>query len=177
MTALSMELPLLTVRTNLRLVPAPLSAPPYDDDPRTATVLRLVAPIAVAPVLACLPSDEAWLVPGRTATAELPPSRAHAGRLIQAVLEVVAGVRPLTQLRREVTPELYASLSRTLCHRPRTVGARPGGGAVRSLHVQERPEGIVEACATVQLGARVSAYALRLEGLEGRWKCTELAGV
>jgi len=48
---------------------------------------------------------------------------------------------------------------------------------VRSLHLQERPEGVVEVCATVQRGTRAGAFALRLEGLDGRWRCTELLGV
>jgi len=60
---------------------------------------------------------------------------------------------------------------------PRSVGPRPGAQAVRSLHLQERPEGVVEVCATVQRGTRASAFALRLEGLDGRWRCTELLGV
>jgi hypothetical protein len=50
-------------------------------------------------------------------------------------------------------------------------------GAVRSLHVQERPEGVAEVCATVRRGPRMAAIALRLEGIGGRWCCTELAGV
>jgi hypothetical protein len=45
------------------------------------------------------------------------------------------------------------------------------------LHVQERPEGVVEVCATVQRGGRVAALALRLEGFDGRWRCTVLQGV
>jgi len=61
--------------------------------------------------------------------------------------------------------------------RPRTSGVRPGSGDVRSLHVQEREDGVAEVCATVRRGQRMAAVALRLEGLGGRWTCTELSCV
>lgn len=178
MAVLSTELPLLAALPALRLLPAPVSAPPYDDEPRRIPTLRLVAPLPVTPAGDPLPSnDDAWLAAERTPTAQLPASRLFAHTLVQGVLEVIAGVRPVRQLRRDTTSELYASVRRAVHARPRATGVRPGRLAVRSLHVQERPEGIVEVCATVQRGARTSAVALRLEGLDGRWKCTELVGV
>jgi hypothetical protein len=48
---------------------------------------------------------------------------------------------------------------------------------VRSLHVQQRPEGVAEVCATVRRGERTAAIARRLEGVGGRWCCTDLAGL
>src|SRR4051794_14161935 len=157
----------------LRLVPAPTSAPPYDDEPG-APVLRLVrsAPQPATPL-----DEDAWLATERTPTAELPASHLFARRLVQGVLEVLAGVRSVKQLRRDTTPELYTQLAAGLEGRSRPAGLRPDGRAVRSLHVQERPEGVVEACATVQRDGRFVALALRLEGFEGRWRCTELVGV
>jgi hypothetical protein len=121
--------------------------------------------------------DDAWLGAERTATADLPASHVFARTLVQAVLEVLAGVRSLKQLRRETTPELYTALATSLEGRARPRGLRPDPRSVRSLHVQERPEGVVEACATVQREGRFSALALRLEGFEGRWRCTELVGL
>jgi hypothetical protein len=47
---------------------------------------------------------------------------------------------------------------------------------VRSVHVQERPDGVAEVSATVRRGGRYAAVALRLEGVDGQWRCTELAG-
>lgn len=176
MTALSTEPLLLRPHPALRLVPAPPSAPPYDDETTGAPVLRLVAPLS-PPVAPPAFNDEAWLAAERTPTAQLPASKAFAHTLVQGLLEVLAGVRPLTQLRRDTTPELYAALRGTVTDSPRFTGTRPDRSAVRSLHVQERPEGIVEVCATVERGARLAALALRLEGLDGRWKCTELLGV
>ncbi|MFN2538935.1 MAG: Rv3235 family protein [Mycobacteriales bacterium] len=167
-------LPALELETvPLRLVPAPASAPPYDDEP-DAPVLRLVR--SDPPVPATF-DDDAWLAAERTATAELSASHVFARCLVQAVLEVLAGVRSIKQLRRDTTPELYTAITSSLEGRARPSGLRPDLRSVRSLHVQERPEGVVEACATVQRDGRVCALALRLEGFEGRWRCTDLAGL
>jgi hypothetical protein len=167
-------LPALELETvPLRLVPAPSSAPPYDDEPN-APVLRLVRSEPAPPTTF---DDDAWLAAERTATAELPASHVFARTLVQAVLEVLAGVRSIKQLRHETTPELYAALVTSLEGRRQPSGLRPDLRAVRSLHVQERPEGVVEACATVHRDGRYTALALRLEGFEGRWRCTELAGL
>lgn len=157
----------------LRLVPAPASAPPYDDEPG-APVLRLVRSVPPAPATPL--DDDAWLAAERTPAAQLPPAHLFARRLVQGVLEVLAGVRSVKQLRYDTTPELYTELVAGLGSRTPS-GLRPDGRAVRSLHVQVRPEGVVEACATVRRDGRVVALALRLEGFEGRWRCTELVGV
>ncbi|MCY7364360.1 MAG: Rv3235 family protein, partial [Frankiaceae bacterium] len=113
----------------------------------------------------------------RTPADLLPPARPVAHALVQGLLEVLAGVRPVSQLQRSTTPELFAQLELAVHAHPRSTGARPVTGAVRSLHVQERPEGVAEVCATVRRGQRMSAVALRLEGLSGRWTCTQLTCV
>ena len=195
MTALSTELPslpALPALPALRLLPAPSHQPPYDDELPVAPVLPLVAPPLVAPPLVVPPSlrvlptpageagdldVELWLAARRTPTAELPAALPFARALVQGLLEVLAGVRPLRQLQRDTTPELYAVLERAVSRQRAPAGPRPGGRAVRSVHVQEHPEGVVEICATVQRGLHAGALALRLEGLDGRWRCTELVGV
>lgn len=174
MSALSTEAPLALLPA-LRLLPAPVSCPPYDDEPGPAPVLRLVTTPAPVPVVDL--DADAWLSAERTPTADLPSARGVAGALVRGVLEVLAGVRGVAQLRRDTTAELYADLVPALTRARDTRGARPDARAIRSLHVQERPEGVVEACATVVRGGRVRALALRLEGLDGRWKCTELVGI
>ena len=164
----------LTAVPVLRLVPAPVSVPHFDDEPGTRPVLRLVTTPEPEPVEEDV---TAWLAPLRTPAADLPPAVSVARPLLQAVLEALAGVRAVTQLRRDTTPELYAQLSRQVSRRRCSDGARPGPGAIRSLHVQARPEGVAEVCATVLRQGRPSALALRLEGFEGRWRCTDLVGV
>ena len=178
----------------LRLVPIPVSEPPYDDElpPRAGLVtglpepigpLRLLQPLPVRAVPAplpehpvALPVDEDRDGPGRTLSADLPPVRPVAQALVQGLVEVLTGLRPLGQLQRGTTPELFTRLQADLPPHPRA-GARPRPGALRSLHVQLRPEGVAEVCATVLRDGRPSALALRLEGLGGRWTCTDVAGL
>ena len=169
----------------LRLLPVPVSEPPYDDELPQPPVLRsqpvgplralAPAPLRLVPALPTVDPDSE--LPARTPVHDLPPARPVAHALVQGLLEVLAGVRPVSQLQRGTTPELFAQLEQVVHSRPRAAGARPGTGAVRSLHVQERPEGVAEVCATVRRGPRMAAIALRLEGLSGRWCCTEVAGL
>lgn len=177
MTALSTEAVAVAVplRRALRLLPAPVSCPPYDDEAGPAPVLRLVT--TPAPELAGDYDDDAWVSATRTPTAELPPARAMAGALVRGVLDVLAGVRGAGQLRHDTTAELYADLVPALTRARDTSGLRPDARAIRSIHLQERPEGVVEVCATVVRRGRLGALALRLEGLDGRWRCTELVGI
>jgi hypothetical protein len=196
MSAPSTEAPLLRERDTslprLRLLPVPPSAPPYDDElpPRAGRPSGLAAPIGPLRDLApCTPplrlvpdlppavADDEEPRTSRTPTASLPPARPVARALVQGLLEVLAGVRPISQLQRGTTPELFAQLELAVHSRPRTSGARPGSGDVRSLHVQEREDGVAEVCATVRRGERMAAVVLRLEGLGGRWTCTELSCV
>ena len=189
MTALTTEALLLaplpipdTAEPALRLVPAPASAPPYDDElVDGAPVLRPIPRLRAVPEPTphALDDADAWLAASRTPTCALPAVGLFARVLMQGVLEVLAGVRPLKQLQRDTSPELYARLKATCGEPGRERGPviRPGGRTVRSLHVQQRPEGVAEVCATVLRGSRPTALAMRLEGLDGRWRCTELAGV
>jgi hypothetical protein len=168
----------------LRLLPVPPCEPPYDDElPVRPTVvpaplgpLRALTPPPLRLVPPPAPADDED-GPHRTPVSDLPPARPVAHALEQALHEVLSGVRPVSQLQRSTTPELFTQLEQVVHGRPRAVGARPVTGAVRSLHVQERPEGVAEVCATVRRGPRMAAVALRLEGIAGRWTCTELAGL
>lgn len=187
MSAPSTELPLAAAPAlpTLRLLPAPPCAPPYDDElpVRPAGLraptgpLRALAPLQLVPDLPpAVPSDEDDARP-RTPAGLLPPARLVAHALVQGLLEVLAGVRPVAQLQRSTSPALFAQLELAVHGSPRSTGIRPGTGAVLSLHVQERAEGVAEVCATVRRGQRMAAVALRLEGLSGRWTCTELSCV
>lgn len=167
----------------LRLLPVPVSEPPYDDElasPGEAAPRRSLGPLCLlAPPLRLVPDLATAEEPARprTPACELPPPRPMARALVQGLLEAFAGVRPLTQLQADLTVELYAQLEQQIRYRPRTAGCRPGTGAVRSLHIQQRPEGVAEICATVHRGQRTAAIALRLEGIAGRWCCTDAAGL
>lgn len=129
--------------------------------------------------------DDESFGPQPTARALLPEPRVWAGRLVQAVVEVTVGRRPLAQLLRWTTTDVYDSVRYRIAHAGTGVGigARTGVGTVaasgaaprvRSVHVDEPRDGVAEVCAVVQHGPRCRAIALRLEGLDGRWQCTAL---
>jgi hypothetical protein len=186
-SVLDPELPLTLAHPALpalRLLPVPPSEPPYDDelppDRRPAPLALLpsrLAPLRLVPALPALCDHEDDDAPLRTPQSQLPPARPFAHALVQRLLEVLAGLRPLGQLQRDTTLELYDELEALVRSRPRPTGPRPTRAAVRSVHVQERPEGVAEVCATVHRAGRTGALALRLEGRAGRWRCTELVGL
>ena len=131
--------------------------------------LRLVAPAEAEEAL-----DQAEFGPQPTPRASLPEPRTWAGRFVQAVIEVLAGDRPASQLVRWTTTEVYDDVACRI-----TSGARPGAptparAVVRSVHVTEPADGVAEVCALVRRGIRCTAVALRLEGMDGRWQCTAL---
>jgi hypothetical protein len=173
----------------LRLLPAPCSEPPYDDELPAQPALHLVpgtpdpletAPRVAPPRLRVVPDELPDLLglldepAPRTPSADLPAPQAFAHALVQRVLEIRAGVRPMLQLQRDTSPELFLDLETRMASLPRQTGARPTRADVRSVHVQQRPDGVAEVCATVRRGSRMRALALRLEGQRGRWVCTEL---
>ena len=113
-----------------------------------------------------------------TSREDLPDPGPWTAQLVQAVLEVLAHERPRQQLVRWLAPEVYADLGVHLAARPTPSGPRPGGRArrtVSSIHVFEPADGVAEATAVVVGGRRARAVAVRLEGWDGRWRCTRLA--
>ncbi len=184
----------------LRRLPLPRCEPPYDDElgPSPAdwlpspggTAAGVQGTLALAfvlptglPAVPELPTDLHLVAfdelaldefgPRPTRRAALPAPRTWAGRVVQAIVEVLAGMRPATQLVRWTTAEVYEEISsRVLAHGCDAEG--PPRGVVRSLHVSEPADGVAEVCALVRRGARSTAVALRLEGMDGRWQCTAL---
>ena len=118
------------------------------------------------------PADE--FGPRPTGRAALPAPRTWAGRVVQAIVEVLAGVRPATQLVRWTTEDVYEQISSRVLGAHGCAADGPLRGVVRSLHVSEPADGVAEVCALVRRGARSTAVALRLEGMDGRWKCTAI---
>ncbi len=150
---------------------APAAAPTRWRPPTHLPPLRLVPELGAAPE----PDDDD--TPRRTPLAQLPDARPFARALVQRLLEVLAGLRPLSQLQRDTTFELFTELEETLAGAARPAGPRPTPRDVRSVHVQARPDGVAEVCATVRRSGRTSALALRLEGVDGAWRCSALLGL
>ncbi len=141
-------------------VPPALSAPPD---------LHLVGPADADEAL-----DEVEFGPQPTPRADLPEPRTWAGRFVQAVVEVLAGDRPASQLVRWTTTEVYDDVACRVTPGGRPGSAVPPRAVVRSVRVTEPADGVSEVSALVRRGPRVTAVALRLEGMDGRWQCTAL---
>ena len=127
-------------------------------------------------------------LPGRPAGDVIPIDQAvrrqvegWTRRYVQAATEIVGGDRPVTQLLRWSTREVYVDLQRRALLVARAGGHRPGQGrvqpvaphvvGVRTCFVSAR---VVEASVHVRYGARSRALAARFELLGGRWQCSAL---
>lgn len=147
--------------------------------PRPAPTLRLVPDPQALPWrrAAAADRDADDFGPQPTCRAELPEPRHWAGRFVQALVEVLAGDRPLPQLVRWTSTEVYEDVAALLPPSNRRAGGAAEAdtrAAVRSVHLTEPADGVAEVAATVRRGRRSTAVALRLEGLDGRWQCTAL---
>ena len=153
-------------------LPDVLSAPPTERG-RPGKLgqpgLRLVGPPAEAAL------DEVEFGPQPTPRSALPEPRHWAGRFVQAVVEVLGGDRPASQLVRWTSTEVYDNVAcRVLPSAGAGISTAPARGVVRSVHVTEPADGVAEVTALVRRGLRCTAVALRLEGMDGRWQCTAL---
>jgi len=137
-----------------------------------------------------------------TSRSGLPEPGPVAAALVRAMLEVFAGRRPVQQLMGRTSDAVYANLlARAGRRRGRyaaardpftgSAGQRPSGPApagapagcaagvprLSSVRVSEPADGVAEVSAVVRHGERARAVALRLEGMDGRWRCTALSVV
>lgn len=102
----------------------------------------------------------------------LPDPAPLAGSIAQALVEVLAGRRPVIQLIRWTTPAVYAALSArsTVAQRRRRgdSGAR-SRVTVRRVVVRCPYEDVAEVAIVVIDGTRVRAIAARMRADHGRW--------
>jgi hypothetical protein len=139
------------------------------------------------PVQGALALDLRGSLPGLPETPELDPARrsrvvdvtdqevrAWSARLAQAVVETLAGQRPVSQLVRWTSPEVHREIDRRA-----RVARRAAGGAqrtirpqVRSVHVCRPTAASAEVSVHVRHGGRSRALAMRVERHQDRWRCT-----
>jgi uncharacterized protein DUF6459 len=121
-----------------------------------------------------------FFAPQRTPSADLPDPEPFLRNLTRGVLEVFAGVREVDQLARWLTEDAYRKLLTRANLAARARSAR-GVPAIRpvytllSVHHSSPADSVVEAVVVVQSAARARSVALRLEGMDGRWRATSLA--
>lgn len=121
-----------------------------------------------------------FFAPQRTPSTALPSPEPFLRNLTLGVLEVFAGVREVDQLARWLTEEPYRKLvtRANLAARARSARGMPAKRpvhAILSVHESSPADGIVEAVVVVRGPARTRALAVRLEGMDGRWRATSLA--
>jgi uncharacterized protein DUF6459 len=165
---------------------APRREPPFDDElvgdsassggrqPRLAAVMEQPLPFDEwPPVPPRADRQRSWAAPTLAGRGTLPDPASSARKLLVALLEARAGLRPLRQLAGWLSPAVLAGLSTELARVPAPeTGVRQA--TVKSVHVCEPADGIAEIAVVVCTGTRHRAIAARLEGLDGRWRCIRL---
>lgn len=150
-----------------------LLLPPLTDPKRRAA---RAAPAPLASVRSVLSPVTAGAWP-TTARPEPPhaPSLADptplCGAVVVAAIEALRCSRPLAQLARWVSPEVYEALARAVSPAPLTPGRR---AVVRRVRVCLVGPGVAEGTVVVHDGARVRAAAVRFEAHRGSWRATVL---
>jgi hypothetical protein len=114
-----------------------------------------------------------------TPTAELPDPRPLIENLTRCVIEILAGARDLEQISRWVTDDVQRHLLKRVVLSSRARQAK-GQRAQRpvftlgSTLICEPADGVVEAVVIVRGRARTRAVAIRLEGLDRRWRASAI---
>lgn len=159
----------------IRIRPAPRREPPYEDPcDRHAPQLRLVGPLDRP-----LPFEVSHPVrrprPRPLVRPDLPDPAGWSHRLLTGLAESAAGRRPMQQLSGLLTPAVSYGLSQDFEKANRSRRRHWIATArVRRVRASQPSETAAEVSATVQVGARVRAVALRLEEHRGGWRCTRL---
>lgn len=118
--------------------------------------------------------DEQLFGPQPTRARDLPDPQQWAAHIAQAVVEVMHGVRPPSQVIRWTTPEVYAVVARRGSRAARRAAGTRGRGprqrtkVTRVLVCEPAPD-VAETSVVLVDGGRVRAMALRLIGRDGRW--------
>ena len=109
----------------------------------------------------------------QTLSSGLPEPKAWTKQLVTGIAEVLIGERPLFQLMRWVSFEVYLEIDKNIKQRNSKNGQRVRP-LIRSVHIDQTSENVVQAIAVIQKGKRGRGMGIRLEAEENRWRCTEL---
>ena len=114
-----------------------------------------------------------------TARSTLPNPQPLIENLTRCVIEILAGARDLEQISRWVTDDVYRHLLKRVvlssrARRATSQVARRPNFSIGSTSICEPSDGVVEAVVIVHSRARSRAVAVRLEGLDHRWRATAI---
>lgn len=103
----------------------------------------------------------------------LPEPEIWTKQLATGIAEVLIGERPLFQLMRWVSFDVYREIDRQVQVKSdlHAIRSRP---FVRSLRIESTSAKVIEATAVIQKGKRGRGMGLRLEAENDRWRCTHL---
>ena len=110
---------------------------------------------------------------------QLPDPEPLLVNLTRCVIEVLAGARELDQLARWVSDDVYRHLLKrvVMSSRARAVKgqqAQRPAISIGRVTITEPRDGVIEAVVIVHSRVRVRAVALRLEGLDHRWRASAI---
>jgi hypothetical protein len=114
---------------------------------------------------------------GDDARSDAPDPQPWAARFLQAVVEVVANERPLTQLARWTDSAVFAEIAdrrKRVADRRAGARSRSGRQVVATVHICRPEPDVAEVAARVTGGNRSRAVAARLLYFRGRWLCTAI---
>lgn len=98
---------------------------------------------------------------------ELPDLDDWVGKFVVSVVEICGGKRPLQQLARWSHRKVYTQLMGL-------VGSWKPLPKIRKMYISQPLEGIAEVTITLRFDQRVRCLALRFEGADKKWTCTEM---
>ena len=164
---------------SLRLVVVPTPQPALEDD---RIPVRLVRPGVAVPRPVHRPGPRPRPAfgppvpddfgPTWSTRTELPDPGIAGRRLITLTLEALAGHRPLAQVQALTSSGVFTALSGR--RRPGWCTGSTSPLLVGRVHVSEPVDGVAEVSAVARRDGRAHAVAARLEGIDGRWRCTAL---
>ncbi|MCM3500694.1 Rv3235 family protein [Microbacterium sp. P26] len=138
-----------------------------------------MSPKPAARLTPTAPSDPDFFDRQRTPTAQLPPPAVFTRNVARGAFEVLAGVRRAEQLTRWMSEDVLDRLCtiKNLSARARSarrVLSLYDVYEVQRVRLSSPGDGIIEATVTASARARTRALAMRIEGLDGRWRVTSL---
>ena len=114
-----------------------------------------------------------------SSTEDLPDPIPMAQNLARRVIEVLAGARDIEQISRWVSDDVYMHILKrvvisTRARRAKNQSIVRPNFAVGKTFLCEPRDGVVETAVIVEGKARTRVVAIRMEGLDGRWRATAI---
>jgi hypothetical protein len=127
-------------------------------------------------------SKEAAAFFGRqyTSSADLPDPEPSLISLATGVFEVISGTRQIDQLARILSDGVYQTISKKAiearaARESRGEKARYENIRFHAIRNQSPRDGVIESVVLVDIHQRTKAVAIRLEGINSRWRATSVS--